>query len=77
MKITITGSRANRLNRGLTADFNSVISIQSYESVQFFLNVSQNSANSVTKIFVITVKRLKPATSSLRDQGVSTVPARH
>ena len=30
--------------------------------LEFFLNVSLNSANSVTKIFVITVKGLKPAT---------------
>ena len=29
---------------------------------EFFLNVSLNSLNSVTKIFVITVKGLEPAT---------------
>ena len=48
--------------------------------MEFFLNVSLNSANSVTKIFVITVKGLKPATkppSCLRDQDATTAPARH
>ena len=29
------------------------------------------------KIFVITEKGLKPATSCVRDQDVTTVPARH
>ena len=44
----------------------------------FFLNVSLNSANySVTKIFVITVKRLEPATSCVRDQDATSAPARH
>ena len=38
---------------------------------------SLNSANSVTKIFVITVKGLKPATSCVRDQNATTAPARH
>ena len=35
------------------------------------------SLNSVTKIFVITVKGLEPATSCVRDQEATTVPARH
>ena len=35
------------------------------------------SLNSVTKIFVITVKGLEPATSCVRDQDVITAPARH
>ena len=30
-------------------------------AIEFFLNVSLNSANSVTKVLVITVKGLKPA----------------
>ena len=38
---------------------------------------SLNSANSVTKIFVITVKGLEPATSNIRDQDATTAPARH
>ena len=38
---------------------------------------SLNSPNSVTKIFVITVKGLKPATSSVRGQDATTVLARH
>ena len=33
--------------------------------------------NSVTKIFVITVKGLELATSCVRDKDVTTVPARH
>ena len=44
---------------------------------EFFLNVSPNSLNSVTKIFLITVKGLKPATSCVRDQDATTAPARH
>ena len=39
-----------------------------------FLNVSLNS---VTKIFVITVKGLEPTTSCVRDQDAITAPARH
>ena len=46
-------------------------------SVEFFLYVSLNSADSVTKIFVITVKKLKTATSCVRDQDATTAPARH
>ena len=34
-----------------------------------------NWANSVTEIFVITVEELEPATSSVRDQDATTVPA--
>ena len=36
-----------------------------------------NLLNSVTKIFVITVKGLEPATSYVIDQNGTTVPARH
>ena len=36
-----------------------------------------NSANSVTKIFVITVKGLEPPTSCLTDQDATTAQARH
>ena len=43
--------------------------------LEFFLNVSLNSANSVTKIFVITVKGIEPATSCVRDQDATTAPA--
>ena len=45
--------------------------------MEFFLNVSLNSVNSVTKIFVITVKGLEPATSCVRDQDATSVPVRH
>ena len=38
---------------------------------------SVNSENSVTKIFVITVKGLEPAISCVRDQDATTEPARH
>ena len=38
---------------------------------------SLNSLNSVTEIFVITVKGLKPATFCVRDQDATTVPAKH
>ena len=38
---------------------------------------SLNSLNSVTKIFVIAVKGLEPATSCARDQDATTVPVRH
>ena len=37
---------------------------------------SLNSLNSMTKIFVITVKGFKPATSCVRDQDATTAPAR-
>ena len=36
---------------------------------------SLNPANSVTKIFVIIVKGLKPATSGVGDQDATTAPA--
>ena len=35
------------------------------------------SANSVKKIFVITVKGLEPATFCVRDEDATTVSARH
>ena len=38
---------------------------------------SLNSANSVTKVFVITVKGIKPPTFCVRDQDATTAPARH
>ena len=38
---------------------------------------SVKSANSVTKICVIIVKGLKPATSCVRHQDATTAPARH
>ena len=38
---------------------------------------SLNSLNSMTKIFVITVKGFEPTTSSVRDQDATTAPARH
>ena len=38
---------------------------------------SLNSANSVTKIFVIIVKGLEPATSCVRDQDATAAPARN
>ena len=41
--------------------------------------LSLNSANSVTKIFIITLKGIKPASSRVRDQHTTTTtaPARH
>ena len=48
-----------------------------YKALEFFLNVSLNSGNSVTRIFVITVKGLELAISCLRDQHATTAPARH
>ena len=36
-----------------------------------------NFLNSVTKVFVITVKGLEPATFCVTDQDATTVPARH
>ena len=45
--------------------------------MEFFLNVSLNSLNSLTKIFIITVKGLKPATSCVRDRASSIVNVLH
>ena len=45
--------------------------------MEFFLNVSLNLLNSLTKIFVITIKGLKPTASCVRDQDAITVPPRH
>ena len=42
----------------------------------FPLNVFTEFVNSVTKIFVITLKGLEPATQPSRDQDVTTAPAR-
>ena len=39
--------------------------------------LSANLTNSVTKIFVISVKGFEPPTSCVRDQHAITVPARH
>ena len=47
------------------------------KTMEFFLNVSLNSLNSVTKIFVITTKGLETATSCVRDQDATAVPASH
>ena len=49
----------------------------SARTMEFFLNVSLHLANSVTQIFVITVKGLEPATTYVRDQDTTTAPARH
>ena len=38
---------------------------------------SLNSANSVTKIFVLTEKGFEPANSYVRDQDATAVPPRH
>ena len=38
---------------------------------------SMNSGNSVTKIFVITVKGFQPDISCVRDQDATTAPVRH
>ena len=43
-------------------------------TTEFSLNVSLNSANSVTKIFVIPVKGPKHSTSCARDQDATTAP---
>ena len=45
-------------------------------TLEFFLNVSLNSANSVTKIFVITVKGLKLTISCVRDQPCYHSPSK-
>ena len=45
----------------------SIIKVCNATLMEFFLNVSLNTPNSVTKIFVITVKGLEPATSCVRD----------
>ena len=41
--------------------------------------ISLNSANSVTKIFIITLQGIEPASSCVRDQHTTTTtePARH
>ena len=44
------------------------------ETMEFFLNVSLNSAKE-QKIFVVTVKGLEPATSCVRDQNATTALA--
>ena len=41
------------------------------ETIEFY------KVNSVTKIFVITVKGLESAASCIIDQDATTVPARH
>ena len=43
---------------------------------EFFFNVSLNSANLVTKMFLITVKGLEPA-FCVRVQDTTTAPAGH
>ena len=44
-------------------------------NIGFFPNVSLNSTNSETKLFVITVKVLEPA--GARDQDATAMPVRH
>ena len=41
------------------------------------LCVLLNSANTMTKIFIIPVKGFEPATCFVRNQDATTVPARH
>ena len=45
--------------------------------IEFPLNVFTEFSESNDNIFVITVKRLKSATSCVRDRDVTTSPARH
>ena len=58
-----------------TIDFNSDF-VHLFNSL-IWNNVSLNSANSVTKIFGITVKGLELAITCVRDQQATTAPARH
>ena len=46
-------------------------------TVDFSLNDSLNSANSVTKAFVITVQGFEPVTTYIRDQDATTGSTRH
>ena len=47
------------------------------ETVEFFLNVFTEFSKFGDKKFAIKVKGLEPATSCVRDQDATTVPARH
>ena len=47
------------------------------QTLDFFLNVSWIRWIQWQKIFVIRVKGLEPATSCVRDQDATTLPARH
>ena len=48
-----------------------------YGSIEFSLNVHTEFAEFKDKIFVITVKGLKPAISCVRDQDTTTEQWRH
>ena len=48
-----------------------------HDLIKFFLNVSLNSLNLATTIFVITAKGLEHATSCVRDQDATIALARH
>ena len=59
---------------------NVAIPLFNFRPMEFFSNVFTEfteSLNSVTKIFVITVKGLELAIFCVRDQVATTVPARH
>ena len=57
--------------------FSEIIQQTVRQQLSFSYMFSLNSANSMTKIFVITVKEFKPVTSCVRDQDATTAPTRH
>ena len=59
--------------------FNGTLRLSNSDSERwnFSLMFSLNSVNLMTKIFVITVKGLEPATSCVRHQDTTRVPAGH
>ena len=63
--------------KGLNLLFLFPLITELWKTIEFFLNVSLNSVNSATKIYVITVKGLEPTTSCVGDKDATTVPARH
>ena len=50
---------------------------EAHQNALISVSLLEFSANSMTKIFVITVKGLKPATSCVREQHATTMPSRH
>ena len=78
-RITVTCiSECSLNNVGNTEKLQAKLLVQFRGYLSFPLMFSLNLLNSVTKIFVITVKRLEtchPATSCVRDQDAITAPA--
>ena len=73
--VTFSSWRYETLSQKIQFDFTFMMYWRLKNSFEIFLNVSSTFAKFSDK--KLSLKGLKPATSCVRDQGATTVPARH